>query len=63
MNVILFGGNIMKIKDLDKEIIKEMTSAGAIATSMGNGNGFANGGPGVMKREPAKKKKAKRKKA
>tara|TARA_B100000212_G_scaffold340407_1_gene320928 strand:+ start:960 stop:1736 length:777 start_codon:yes stop_codon:yes gene_type:complete len=28
----------------------ETTTAGAIATSMGNGNGFANGGPGTIKR-------------
>ena len=38
--------------------MKEMTSAGAVATSMGGGNGFANGGPGTIRR--AKKKKAKK---
>lgn len=33
------------------------TSAGAIASSMGGGNGFANGGPGTIKREDLKKEK------
>jgi len=35
------------------------TSAGAVATSMGGGNGFANGGPGVVTRAQLKKKKKK----
>lgn len=43
-----------------KTFITEMTSAGSIATSMGTGNGFANGGPGVIKR--VKKKKTAKKK-
>lgn len=41
-----------------KEII-ETTTSGAIATSMGGGNGFANGGPGTLTRTgtiPKKKK-------
>lgn len=33
------------------------TTAGAIASSMGNGNGFVNGGPGVQKRKKNPKKK------
>lgn len=41
--------------------LKEMTSAGSVATSMGGGNGFANGGPGTISR--VKKKKSKSKKA
>ena len=53
----------MKINELDKKIVKEMTSAGNIATSMGNGNGFANGGPGTISRAGVKKKKSKSKKA
>ena len=36
--------------------IAENTSA-AFATSMGGGNGFANGGPGIIKRNKTKKKK------
>ena len=33
------------------------TSSGAIASSMGGGNGFANGGPGTVKRITSKKAK------
>jgi len=40
----------------------EMTSAGSIATSMGGGNGFANGGPGTMKRADSTRKKKKKSK-
>ena len=29
----------------------ETTTSGAVATSMGGGNGFANGGPGTKKRK------------
>lgn len=39
--------------------IKETTTAGSVATSMGGGNGFANGGPGTLTRAgtvPKKKK-------
>lgn len=35
-------------------------SAGGIATSMGGGNGFANGGPGTISRAGTKKKKKKK---
>ena len=46
----------MKIKDLDKQIVKEMTSAGGVAAvSMPIGD--------VQKRMPVKKKKRKSKKA
>jgi hypothetical protein len=38
--------------------VAETTTAGAIATSMGNGNGFANGGPGVVKRVKKLRNKA-----
>ena len=40
----------------------EMTSAGSIASSMGGGNGFANGGPGTLTRSGSIKKKKKRSK-
>ena len=33
------------------------TSAGSVASSMGGGNGFANGGPGTVKRITTKKAK------
>ena len=33
------------------------TSAGSVASSMGGGNGFANGGPGTVKRITSKKAK------
>ena len=33
------------------------TSSGSVATSMGGGNGFANGGPGTVKRVTTKKTK------
>ena len=33
------------------------TSAGSVASSMGGGNGFANGGPGTVKRITTKKLK------
>lgn len=42
--------------------IKETTTAGAVATAMGGGNGFVSGGPGVLKRETPKKKLRKKKK-
>jgi hypothetical protein len=38
-------------------------AAGDVATSMGGGNGFANGGPGTLTRMGAKKKSKKNKKA
>jgi hypothetical protein len=40
------------------DIIKE-TFSGSIATSMGNGNGFVNGGPGTKSRKGKTKKKTK----
>ena len=56
----------MKINELCETTAVEM-SAGAVASSMGNGNGFVNGGPGTLTRsgsiKPAKKKKRKNKKA
>lgn len=57
------GKSTMKINEVDKKIVKEMTSAGNIATSMGGGNGFASGGPGTLKRVSTRKKKSKSKKA
>lgn len=47
------------------DIVKETTSAGSVATSIGSGNGFANGGLGTLTRAGTvpKKKKPKRKKA
>ena len=40
-----------------KQGVAETTSSGSIATSMGGGNGFANGGPGTIARPRMKKKK------
>jgi hypothetical protein len=37
--------------------VSETTSSGGVATSMGGGNGFANGGPGTIARPRMKKKK------
>tara|TARA_Y100000385_G_scaffold290466_1_gene363679 strand:+ start:2215 stop:2400 length:186 start_codon:yes stop_codon:yes gene_type:complete len=37
------------------EVIHEDTTAGGFATSMGGGNGFANGGPGTKQRSKKKK--------
>ena len=58
-----FGRDDIKIVDRFKEEFEEMTSAGNITTSMGNGNGFVNGGPGTISRAGVKKKKSKSKKA
>jgi len=44
-------------KTAKKESVAETTSSGSIATSMGGGNGFANGGPGTIARPKMKKKK------
>ena len=38
--------------------VSETTTSGGIATSMGGGNGFANGGPGVIKRARKARNKA-----
>ena len=58
------GEKEMKIKDLCETTAVEM-SAGAVASSMGGGNGFVNGGPGTLTRsgsiKPSKKKKKKNK--
>ena len=56
-----------KGKDVEVKItdnpVTETTTAGAIAGSMGAGNGFANGGPGTLTRaQPIKKKKPKKEK-
>ena len=42
--------------------IKETTTSGGIATSMGGGNGFASGGIGTISRAGTTKKKKKAKK-
>jgi hypothetical protein len=42
---------------IQKQGVTETTSSGSIATSMGGGNGFANGGPGTIARPRMKKKK------
>ena len=44
-------------KTAKKESVAETTSSGSVATSMGGGNGFANGGPGTIARPRMKKKK------
>ncbi len=41
----------MKVSEISEN------TAGAFATSMGGGNGFANGGPGMIKRNKTKKRK------
>jgi hypothetical protein len=43
--------------------VSEMTSAGSIASSMGGGNGFVNGGPGTLTRAGTTKKKKRKKKS
>ena len=57
----------MKIKDIVSEAAAAEMSAGAVASSMGSGNGFLNGGPGTLTRtgsiKKSKKKKATKKKA
>jgi hypothetical protein len=57
----------MKIKDIVSEAAAAEMSAGAVASSMGGGNGFLNGGPGTLTRtgsiKKSKKKKHKRKQA
>lgn len=40
-----------------RNFISETTSAGMVATSMGSGNGFVNGGPGTISRYNKSKKK------
>lgn len=44
----------MKVHDIIKE-----TVSGSFASSMGNGNGFMNGGPGTISRQGKTKKKTK----
>lgn len=57
----------MKIKDIVSEATAAEMSTGAVASSMGGGNGFLNGGPGTLTRtgsiKKSKKKKHKRKQA
>ena len=57
----------MKIKDIGSEAAAAEMTAGAVASSMGGGNGFLNGGPGTLTRtgsiKKSKKKKHKRKQA
>jgi hypothetical protein len=54
----------MKIKDIVSEAAAAEMSAGAVASSMGGGNGFLNGGIGdkPIKRVTKSKKKSKAKK-
>lgn len=55
----------MKISEIvqrpNTKTVKEMTAggtgAGAVATGMGGGNGFVNGGPGTITRYKKKGKK------
>ena len=60
MNAMLFGGNTMKINELCETTAVEM-SAGSVASSMGGGNGFVNGGPGTLTRTGSIKKSKKKK--
>ena len=43
--------------NVQKQSVAETTSSGSVASSMGGGNGFANGGPGTIARPKMKKKK------
>jgi hypothetical protein len=43
--------------NVQKQSVAETTSSGSVATSMGGGNGFVNGGPGTIARPKMKKKK------
>ena len=62
---LLYGGKkvIDYLSKKDESMI-ETTTAGSVATSMGGGNGFANGGPGTLSRAgtASKKKKTNKKK-
>ena len=50
-------GKSAKSEPVGKPVVTaEATSSGSIATSMGGGNGFANGGPGTIARPKMKKK-------
>ena len=56
---------VLQVRKLKKKPVSETASAGAsgagaVATSMGGGNGFKNGGPGTIKRESAMRKKGKK---
>jgi hypothetical protein len=57
----------MKIKDIVSEAAAAEMAASSVASSMGGGNGFLNGGPGTLTRtgsiKKSKKKKPKNKKA
>ena len=54
------GDNTMKISELCETTAIEM-SAGSVASSMGGGNGFVNGGPGTLTRSGSIKKPKKKK--
>ena len=52
--------NNLRAGGMSKKSVKEMAGgmgAGSVATSMGGGNGFVNGGPGTISRTKLKKKK------
>lgn len=55
----------MKAKEFIKTEVAETataeTTAGSVASSMGGGNGFVNGGPGTLSRAGSKKRKKKKK--
>lgn len=52
----------MKIFEIIESASAGGTSSGGVASSMGFGNGFVNGGPGVIKRTSTTNKKKKTKK-
>ena len=60
MNVMTIGDNTMKISELCETTAVEM-SVGSVASSMGVGNGFVNGGPGTLTRSGSIKKPKKKK--
>jgi len=50
-----------QMMDIVKQRIRETTTAGGIASSMGSGNGFAGGGIGTVSRAGTTQKKRKKK--
>lgn len=51
----------MRMREILTKPIKECTTSGAVAVAMPNGgNGFVNGGPGMISRTGSKKKKSKK---
>ena len=54
-------GKNVEVKITDNPVT-ETTTAGSVASSMGGGNGFLNGGPGTLNRAGTTQSKSKKKK-